>query len=309
MFVMINYFIESFLCLLRGVLCLEMSVTDVCTAESSFLQAYSHLQSDKLHPTKMNFRPHLLAPPNRLYHSSSDQDDSVYSQESNTKQTLSNSGPKLLESNFPQQNAGFVCHHNSQSSGSVASLDENSTASGYAATGSCVSSTENLSKVCPNSLESNDVHVTHKLESQFSYPLERLLSQPLSYDVDSSDIDILVGDALVSSARVSDHKHSNSDTSHGNSQVQRSRLKAGDVEHIQTYNRLGNSSLQYATQALGGHTQNSSFTHLHDRPRSGSKTVPADSFRPQQLTLPFSSMPHHNIQANGFQLGSITVDV
>ncbi len=71
------------------------------------------------------------------------------------------------------------------SSGSQASLDDNSTASGYAATGSA-SSVDSVSMENPHESRSRMIH--SDLESQFSYPLEKLLSQPLSYDIDCDDI-------------------------------------------------------------------------------------------------------------------------
>ena len=181
-------------------------------------------------------------------------------------------------------------------------------ASGYAATGSGGSSAENLSKVHPTSSVSNDTHMIHQdVESQFSYPLERLLSQPLSYDIESDDIDIPA--PLNLSTRVANHKHSHhGDTmsvfnnSQGHCQTQRSRLKNGQAEYNSPHHRLVNGLPQYHAQ------NNGSFPHSHTK--SGSMVVP-DSFvnrGPGQVHVPYHSVPHH-IQANGYQSGSITVDV
>ena len=233
------------------------------------------------------------------------------------KERSSHAASDSFEPSSSLHHPTIVQSNNSQSSGSAVSLDENSTASGYAATGSGGSSVENVSKVHPTSSRSSDTHtIHHDLESQFSYPLERLLSQPLSYDIESDDIDIPA--PLTLSTRVANHKHSHhGDTlssfsnSHGHSRVHRSRLKNGETDYNSSHHRLRNGSPQYDTHPhnINGHTQNS-VSFPHSRSRSGSMTVP-DSFVSKgsgQVHVPYHSVPHH-IQANGYQSGSITADV
>lgn len=68
----------------------------------------------------------------------------------------------------------------SSSGSQTSSLEENSTASGYAATGS------------GSSVESIPIEIpSGHMQQQFSYPLEKLLSQPICYNIDSDSVNPL----------------------------------------------------------------------------------------------------------------------
>ncbi len=91
---------------------------------------------------------------------------------------------RSLCSSLPQRQSNHITEQdspltqgNSSSGSQASSLEENSTASGYAATGSA------------SSVESVPIEIpSGHIQSQFTYPLEKLLSQPHCYNVDSDDI-------------------------------------------------------------------------------------------------------------------------
>ena len=169
----------------------------------------------------------------------------------------------------------------SSTQGSEVSV-ENSTGSGYAATGSA-SSVDSVSRK-----QSHDSHMMQNgIRPQFSYPLEKLLAQPLSCEIDCDDIGTSPLSLSMEVPRPKHHHHGNalpySNGSHGNYHAQRSG----------SYN---------------AHTKNGYSQSAQKRTNSESKLVNPTPLRSMESQLSY----HHRNQSLGerrYQSGSIAVDV
>ena len=116
-------------------------------------------------------------------------------------------------------------------------------------------------------------HQPNQVNSQLSYPLQKLLAQPLSFDIENDNVDGLL-----------DPQHGVNFHQHGN-----------------VYNHLHSHSHSHSNQLYHQHTTAS------NRTRGGTVPMPAD-FQQSQRGLHRNQVPHHSLNLDRIRLPNHVVN-